>query len=110
MTSAALEARCAELRQPVVDLVETGILATMKPSESSTLVQRIAVVRSILDSGTLGIEEQSYLNWHPVALATLHRMDHAAREGDVAEAWRLFKEPSTGFFPLSEACQSQKGW
>lgn len=110
MTSAALEQRCAALRQPVVDLVETGILATMKPSEIPVLRERIAAVQSVLSAGTDGIEEESYLSWHPVAIATLHRMEQAARAGDAAEAWRLFKEPTTGFFPLGQSCQGQPGW
>jgi len=93
-----------------VDLVETGILATMKPSAVPTLIERIGVVQRVLSEGTAGIEEESYLTWHPVAVATLHRMERAARAGDAAEAWRLFTEPTTGFFPLSEACQGQPGW
>lgn len=110
MTSAGLEARCAELKQPVTDLVETGILATMKPTETPVLLQRIGVVQQVLAQGTTGIEEESYLSWHPVAVATLHRMEQAAREGDAAESWRLFKDPTTGFFPLSQSCEGQAGW
>lgn len=110
MTSGALEARCAALRQPVTDLVETGILSTMKPSEIPVLIQRIGVVQAILADGTAGIDEESYLAWHPVAVATLHRMEQAARGGDAAESWRLFKDPTTGFFPLSQSCAGQPGW
>lgn len=110
MSSAGLEARCAALRQPVVNLVETGILATMKPSETPVLLERIAAVQRVLSEGVAGIDEESYLTWHPIAVATLHRMDHAARSGDAAEAWRLLKEPTTGFFPLSQSCQGQPGW
>jgi hypothetical protein len=110
MTSPGLEARCAALRQPVVNLVETGILATMKPSEVPALRERIAAVQAILAEGVDGIDEESYLSWHPVAVATLHRMEQAARSGDAADSWRLFKEPTTGFFPLSQSCQGQPGW
>lgn len=110
MTSASLVSRCAALRQPVTDLVETGILTTMKPSEVPVLLERIAVVRRILGEGTAGIDEPSYLEWHAVALQTLDRMDQAARGGDPAEAWRLLKDPKTGFYPLSLSCQDQPGW
>lgn len=110
MTSAALEARCAALKQPVTDLVETGILATMKPSEAPVLLERIRLVQQVLAQGTAGIDEESYLNWHPVAVATLHRMEQAARNGDAAESWRLFKDPTTGFYPLSQSCAGQAGW
>lgn len=110
MTSAALADRCAALRQPVVDLVESGIRATTSPTEAPALLARIAAVQAVLREGTEGIDEASYLSWHPVAVATLHRMEQAARSGDAAEAWRLFTEPTTGFFPLSQSCAGQPGW
>lgn len=110
MTSDALAARCEALRQPVLSLVETGILATMKPSAAPDLVARIDAVRRVLADGTAGIEEPDYLAWHPVAIATLHQMDAAARAGDTAEAWRLFKDPNIGFNALGVACQGSPGW
>ncbi|WP_308797152.1 hypothetical protein [Agromyces silvae] len=110
MTSDALAARCEALRQPVLALVETGILATMKPSVAPDLVERIGAVRQVLAAGTEGIDEADYLTWHPIAIATLHQMDAAARAGDTAEAWRLFKDPNIGFNGLGVACQGSPGW
>ena len=110
MTSDALAARCEALRQPVLSLVETGILATMKPSAAPDLVERIAAVRDVLAQGVEGIDEPDYLAWHPVAVATLHQMDAAARAGDAAEAWRLLKDPNIGFNALGVACQGSPGW
>ncbi|GAA1766658.1 hypothetical protein [Agromyces humatus] len=110
MTSDALASRCEELRQPVLDLVETGILATMKPSAVPQLAERIESVRAVLAAGTAGIAETAYLDWHPVAVATLHRMEAAARAGDAAGAWALFTDPNIGFNPLGEACQGVPGW
>lgn len=110
MTGDALAIRCEALRQPVLSLVEAGILATMKPSAAGELVGRIDAVRQVLAEGTDGIDEPGYLEWHPVAVATLHRMDAAARAGDAAEAWRLFKDPNVGFNPLGVACQGCPGW
>lgn len=110
MTSQALEFRCAELRQPVLNLVETGIAASMKPSDAPLLVERIDAVRSVLAQGTGGIEEQAYLEWHPVGLETLRNMDSAARGGDTVAAWAIFKDPETGFNGLGQACQGCQGW
>jgi hypothetical protein len=110
VSSEALAARCEALRQPVLSLVETGIVATMKPSAAPDLVERIAAVRQVLAEGTEGIDEADYLTWHPIAIATLHQMDAAARAGDTAEAWRLFKDPNIGFNGLGVACQGSPGW
>jgi hypothetical protein len=110
VTSDALATRCEALRRPVLSLVEAGILATMKPSATPDLVARIDAVRQVLSSGTDGIDEGDYLAWHPLAIATLHRMDAAARAGDAAEAWRLFKDPDLGFNALGVSCQGRPGW
>lgn len=110
MIGAALEARCAALRQPVVSLVEAGILASTRAAEASALVERIRAVQRVLAQGTHGIAEESYLSWHASAVSTLDRMERAAQTGDAAEAWRLFTDPTTGFYPLSVTCQGQPGW
>ena len=110
MTSEALEFRCAELRQPVLNLVETGIAASMKRSDAPLLLERIEAVRAVLARGTDGIEERPYLEWHPIALETLRGMEAAARSGDTAASWALFKDPSTGFNTLGQACQGCQGW
>jgi hypothetical protein len=110
MTSQALEFRCAELRQPVLNLVETGIAASMKPSDAPLLVERIDAVRGVLAQGTDGIEEESYLEWHPTGLDTLRNMDTAARSGNTVAAWAIFKDPVTGFNGLGQACAGCRGW
>ncbi len=110
MTSDALVFRCEELRQPVLNLVETSIAASVKPSDAPLLVERIDSVRRVLMRGTDGIEESGYLDWHPVGLETLRNMDAAARSGDTVAAWALFKDPGTGFNALGQACQGVQGW
>lgn len=110
MTSPALADRCAQLRQPLLDLIQAGTHASLDPGKAAAFVERIDGVAAILHEGTGAIVEPDYLAWHPVAIATLHRMGEAARSGDTAEAWTLFKDPNIGFFALGQACQGCPGW
>lgn len=110
MISPALQTRCETLRQPIIDLAQSGVVSVGKPDELRTLIPRIAAVAAILDQGTDGIVEESYLQWHAIARDTLRKMDAAARDDDAVEAWRLFRDPVVGFAPVGQACAGVTGW
>lgn len=110
MTSAALSDRCAELRQPMLELIQAGTRASLDPTKTPAFADQIDVIAGILAAGPGAIVEPDYLAWHPVAVATVHRMGEAAKSGDAAEAWELFKDPNIGFFALGQACQGCPGW
>lgn len=102
--------RCAALRQPVSDLLTTGIRAVTSPAVAGEFIARIRDVQNVLAGGVEGIDDPAYLSWHPLGVQTVADMLRAMERSDAAEAWRLLTDPVTGFFPLGQSCKAQPGW
>ena len=84
--------------------------ATTAANELPRLAAQIELVRDIVDSDVSEIDSSRYLEWRIAGLQTLRLMDEAARRGDAAESFRLFRDPETGFNGLGQACAGKPGW
>jgi hypothetical protein len=110
MTEPALAARCAELKEPIRELVKAGLLSQARTEYFPEMVDRLRDVQLILAGGTEGIDEAGYLAWHRNAESMLERAKGLIGEDKGAEAWALLKNPELGLYPVSLACSGQAGW
>lgn len=110
MTEPALAARCAELKEPIRELVKSGLLSQARSEYFPEMVDRLRDVQSVLARGTDGISESGYLAWHRSAESMLERAKGLIAEDKGAEAWALLKNPDLGLYPVSLACSGTEGW
>ena len=110
MTEPALAARCAELREPIRELVQSGLRANARSEYYPEMTEKLRVMQGILANGVDGIEESGYLGWHRAAEPMLRRAEALIAEGKGAEAWALLKNPELGLYPVSLACSGCEGW
>ncbi|WP_127794265.1 hypothetical protein [Agromyces sp. LHK192] len=110
MTEPALATRCAELREPIRELVQSAFRAQARSEYYPEMTERIGVVQSILAAGTEGISDAGYLAWHRGAEPMLDQAKGLIAEDKGPEAWVLLKNPEVGLYPVSLACADCEGW
>ncbi|MFC9559252.1 hypothetical protein [Agromyces sp. NPDC056965] len=110
MTEPALAARCAELKEPIRELVQSGLRAQARAEYFPEVTERLGVVQGILANGVAGIDDTGYLAWHREAEPMLRRAASLIAEDKGAEAWALLKNPEVGLYPVSLACKDCEGW
>lgn len=103
--------RCAELAQPVVDLMAAVIeCETGRPDPFETVIRLSARLRAVAESGAAGIDQPDYASWSRAAPAVLAEMERAAQRRDAAAVWQAFTDRAAGLHLLGTACAGQPGW
>lgn len=106
-----LAQRCADLAQPVVDLMAAAIECQAGTPDAFDRVARLARdVRAIAEAGADGVTQPDYVAWSSAAPATLSAMEDAAVRRDAQAVWSAFADPAAGLHRVGTACQGQPRW
>lgn len=102
--------RCEQVRQTILELTQAVMESLGSPAKLDRVLPLTSTLRSVVDLGTEGVDDPSYVAWVRGAAANLDRLEEAAAGGDAKAAYAAFADQQSGVVLLATACAGKPGW
>lgn len=102
--------RCEQVRQSILELSQAVMESLGAPAKLSRVIPLVSHIRSVVNLGTEGVDDPSYIAWVRGAAENLDRMEESALAGDAKATYAAFSDQQAGVVLLATACAGKPGW
>lgn len=110
MSEAVRLERCAEVAAAVTTMIPVIFEGKARPERLAEALPAVARIRSVIEAGDAGIDDERFRAWLRVAPANIQELENALEAGDADAAFTAFRDPERGLHLLTAGCEGCPGW